>query len=461
MSKRQHGLVMDEKWGRRITAFVVLFLLYLIWQFILVLGKKEISSYQVRAGELAENRVFRAVLQREEEVITSEQTGYIAYFAREGEHVGVGDLLYAIDETGSLNDLLNRSDGETSMDEADLSELRSQIIDFAGGFTPIEFQSCYDFTYRLNGSLLKLANSNVLSSLADISSAHSADLVRLNYSAEPGYVVYHTDGLESVSENSIDNLMDEEAHQKEQLLSNSLVAAGDPVYKLITSEDWSILIGVDPERAASMEADGYVQVKFLKNRQILWGQVTELIPYDEELVYVRLAFNNSMLNFCTDRYLDVELVESNSEGLKIPTSSIVHKEFFLVPKDYLLMDGGENTLIFLRKTFLADGTASSEEMKLEVYAEDDDYYYVDDTQLRIGDYLIKPESMAEFAVSQKGELVGVYNINKGYADFRRVVILYQNDDYAIVKSNTAYGLNEYDYIALDAASLKDDEFVFE
>lgn len=452
---------MDEKWGRRITGGVVLFLLFLIWQFVQLLGRKEISSYQVRSGELAVNRVFRAVLQREEEIVTSEQTGYIAYFAREGEHVGVGDLLYAIDETGSLNELLNRNDGETSLDENNLNELRSQIIDFAGGFSPETFQECYDFTYRLNGSLLKLANSNVLSSLADISSAHSADLVNLNYATAPGYVVYHTDGLESVSENSVDVLMDEEAHPKEQLLGNGLVAAGDPVYKLITSEDWSILIGVDPERAVSMEAEGYVQVKFLKNRQVLWGQVTELIPYDEETTYVRLAFNNSLLNFCTDRYLDVELVESSEEGLKIPTSAIVHKEFFLVPKDYLLTEGEENTLIFLRKTFLSDGTASSEEMRLEVYAEDEEYYYVDDTQLHIGDYLIKPESMAEFAVSQKGELVGVYNINKGYADFRQVVILYQNEDYAIVKSNTAYGLNEYDYIALDAASLKDDEFVFE
>ena len=53
------------------------------------------------------------------------------------------------------------------------------------------------------------------------------------------------------------------------------------------------------------------------------------------------------------------------------------------------------------------------------------------------------------------------NINKGYADFRQIVILYQNEEYAIVKSNTTYGLNEYDYIALNANELTDDEFIFE
>ena len=57
--------------------------------------------------------------------------------------------------------------------------------------------------------------------------------------------------------------------------------------------------------------------------------------------------------------------------------------------------------------------------------------------------------------------MGVYNINKGYADFRQIVILYQNEEYAIVKSNTAYGLNVYDYIVLDSATVHDDDFIYE
>jgi hypothetical protein len=167
------------------------------------------------------------------------------------------------------------------------------------------------------------------------------------------------------------------------------------------------------------------------------------------------------VNFCTDRFLEIELDESNENGLKIPLSSIVHKEFFLVPKDYLIEKGEDNTCVFLRKTFMEDGTASSMRMSISVYSEDDEYYFVDDSQLRIGDYLLKQGDLAEYPVSMKGELVGVYNINKGYADFRQIVILYQNDEYAIVKSNTAYGLNEYDYIALNANELTDDEFIFE
>nr|MCR5556493.1 hypothetical protein [Butyrivibrio sp.] len=53
-------------------------------------------------------------------------------------------------------------------------------------------------------------------------------------------------------------------------------------------------------------------------------------------------------------------------------------------------------------------------------------------------------------------LVGVYNINKGYADFRQIKILYQNDEYSIVKSNTTYGLAVYDYIVLDSSLIDGD-----
>ena len=61
---------------------------------------------------------------------------------------------------------------------------------------------------------------------------------------------------------------------------------------------------------------------------------------------------------------------------------------------------------------------------------------------------------------QIAKLIDDY-INKGYADFKQIIILYQNDEYSIVKSNTNYGLNVYDYIVLDASTVNDNEFIYE
>ena len=62
-------------------------------------------------------------------------------------------------------------------------------------------------------------------------------------------------------------------------------------------------------------------------------------------------------------------------------------------------------------------------------------------------------------MSKRATLVGVYNMNKGYADFKQINILYRNEEYAIVKSNTKYGLSVYDYIVLNAETVRDDQFI--
>ena len=86
-------------------------------------------------------------------------------------------------------------------------------------------------------------------------------------------------------------------------------------------------------------------------------------------------------------------------------------------------------------------------------------YYLDSSILDAGDMLFQEEGDATFTVSRRATLTGVYNMNKGYADFKQISILYQNDEYAIVKPNTRYGLNVYDYIVLDAESVRDDQFI--
>ena len=57
-------------------------------------------------------------------------------------------------------------------------------------------------------------------------------------------------------------------------------------------------------------------------------------------------------------------------------------------------------------------------------------------------------------------LTGVYNMNKGYADFKQITVLAQNDEYSIVSSNTQYGLTVYDRIVLDATSVSNNDFIY-
>ena len=54
-----------------------------------------------------------------------------------------------------------------------------------------------------------------------------------------------------------------------------------------------------------------------------------------------------------------------------------------------------------------------------------------------------------------------YRIDSLLASINKALdILYQNNEYAIVKSNTKYGLNVYDLIVQNASSVKTDQFIY-
>ena len=82
------------------------------------------------------------------------------------------------------------------------------------------------------------------------------------------------------------------------------------------------------------------------------------------------------------------------------------------------------------------------------------------TEFSEGDVLIKENSTQTFTLSDKGQLNGVYSINRGYTVFRRVEIIDQNEEYCIVRTGTSYGLSLYDKIVLDSSTVREDEILF-
>ncbi len=421
---------------------------------------KHIVGYEVTKGSLSTNNIYKGIALREESIFYSNSAGYINYYAREGERVAYNDLVYTVDETGKLSDYINSAAlGENALSDEDLSELKTEISGFVNTFSKDKFASVYDFKYGVKGTVLKLANISLLENADSLGNGSS--LITYGNSASTGIVIYSVDGFEEKTPETL-TTEDFEAkdYNKSQLVSNELVAAQDAVYKLATNDNWMIVIQTDEEKAKELLEEDYVKVRFLKNQDTAWGKVSTYTTADGQSL-VGLSFSNSMVTFCTERYIDIELILEEDSGLKIPNSSIVEKQFYLIPEEYVTQGGKNDEYGVMRETYLEDGTQSTEFIETTVYNEEDGTYYLDDSALRIGDRLIKPDSTESYTISKQGSLIGVYNINKGYADFKQIVILYQNDEYAIVQSNTAYGLNVYDYIVLDASTVNEDDFIYE
>ena len=423
--------------------------------------EKHVVGYEVTKGSLSTNNIYKGIALREESIFYSNSAGYINYYAREGERVAYNDLVYTVDETGKLSEYINSAAlGENALSDEDLSELKTEISGFVNTFSNKDFSSVYDFKYGVKGTVLKLANISLLEN-ADTLGGDTASLISHGNATESGIVIYSVDGFEEKTPETL-SATDFEAkeYNKNQLVSTELVAAQDAVYKLATNDNWMIVIQTEEEKAKELLEEEYVKVRFLKNQDTAWGKVSTYTSADGQTL-VGLSFSNSMITFCTERYIDIELILEEDSGLKIPNSAIVEKQFYLVPEEYVIQGGKNDAYGVMRETYLEDGTPSTEFVETTVYNIENEEYYLDDSSLRIGDRLVKPDSTETYTISKQGSLIGVYNINKGYADFKQIVILYQNDEYAIVQSNTNYGLNVYDYIVLDASTVNEDDFIYE
>lgn len=441
--------------------FGVIFI-YVIVCVIMYFQTSHIVRYEVKEGSLATDNIYRGVIIRDETVVYNQTAGYVNYYAREGERVAKNALIYIVDETGRLSENLEAAAmGENTLSNKELTEFRSEIINFVHSFDSTHYDTTYDVKISLKNTVLKLANVNMLESISGLNSSSGGNIINYFYAPVTGIVSFWTDGYEDLTAQDVTaEVFENKEYEKKQMLGNSLMAVGDAVYKLSTNENWSLIIPVEAARGAQLLEEGYVKVRFLKNQYESWAEV-HLLTNGDGNTYLQLTFTNSMVTFVNDRFLDVELIVEDETGLKIPISSIVQKEFFLIPQDFVIPGGNNGGESIMRQCYLEDGTISSEVLEVEVYNFDSESeeYYLDSTILNAGDILYKLDGQETYTVSRRATLTGVYNMNKGYADFKQINILYQNEEYAIVKSNTKYGLSVYDYIVLNAETVSDDQFI--
>ena len=438
----------------------IILLLLFVYIVISVVGyfrTKHIVSYEVVKGSLSVSNVYEGIAIRDEEAYPCSGAGYLNFFAREGEHLAQGDLVYSIDGSGKISEMLSTQREEMLLTEEDLASLQAQMVQFQKEFDEKQMGSMYTFSEAVASSTLKLSNYNVLDQLQMISGGDSASFT---YAPRSGIVVFGSDGLEDLRPEDVSMELFEKKVSRQAPASGDLVSADDIAYKLIDNENWSIVVPMTPERATELEEAEYVKVKFLKNQYESWAKVTTL--YNADSTFVQLDFTNSCITFAQDRYINLEIMLNQEEGLKVPNSSIVTKELYLIPKEYKMESKGSKDGGFMKESYDEEGNLITNFTDCKIYYADDLYYYVDNESFHAGDKIIMPDNAGEpYTISRMSTLEGVYNMNKGYADFTVITVLYQNDEYSIIKSNTNYGLSEYDFIVLDAESVKPDQIVIE
>ncbi len=453
LPKKKKGIPLNNHSGmrRRFTPnigtiiFGILFI-YIIISVFLYMTATHVKSYQVTSGPLARNQNYTGIAVYSEKVITADTTGYVQYYARDNSRIRKGGVVYGISADRAAEAAVP-ADGET------LGKIREEMETFTQTFETGDFHDVYSLKYLVEGDLLnQMLESRPVIGTVTVGSE------TVNLAMEDGIVCYSSDGMENLDYRNVSgDIFDEKSYHMDTLKQAGKVSAGDPVYRVITSEDWSLLIPLTAKQIVRLTDIDYIRVKFLKDGVTQRAAFTILTAPDGSYIG-KLDFSSGLIRYLDNRFIDIELVTNTEVGLKIPVSSIVTKEFFTIPEEFATYGDDGREIGFLRLTADRQGRTTASFVTTTLYEKRDGRYYIDNTSFREGDIIVKDGSTTDrYIIRDTDELEGVYCMNKGYAMFRKVSIRDKNENYCIVDKGTSYGIAQFDNIVLNADDVRESQ----
>lgn len=437
--------------------FAIVFI-YLVVTVILYFTRGSISVYEVREGSIVRDNSYTGLIIRQETTVNAEESGYVSYFQNGNSKIKAGTNIYAISQepldTESVSD---EEENSGRISEEVQSAIALQLQNFNENYDSNDFTSVYSLKNEISSALQNAYSETRMEHLGAVIAASSLD-VNTYRSTQDGIIAFTVDGYESLTKDTfLAENFDNTAHESTTLADQMKISKGDPVYRLITSEDWSVILPLEKETAEQLIADevSSVRVRIDKDSETMQADFS-VIERDGQY-YGCLDFDNSMIRYAEDRFLNVELILEDESGLKIPRSSVVEEKFYVIPEDYITTGGNSSS----EGVMVRQDNDSVEFTSVDIYDSSDGEVCISRDNISEGALLVKPESNETYTVGKTKSLKGVYNINRGYAVFKKVSILCENDEYYIVQEGEAYGLSNYDHIVQNGSSVDPEEVVFQ
>ena len=466
MAKKKNQKIRKLHKPLNINVGVIIFgiiFVYLAFSVTAYLSKEKIQFYEVVQGGIVSDRSYTGLILRQEQVKNSAGAGYINLYLREGKRAPVGARIYSLDETGGLKALMDEIQTEEQpISKENIRDLRKQMDSFVISFQDSDFSTVYDYRYDLENSVMEYASFGTVEQLDQMAAEAGVNFQQIT-SDVSGVVSYGIDSYEGLTPSDVEEaLFDRSGYSKTIRQSGQMIDSGVPVYKIVTSEDWSIVFLLSEEDQEHFSDRSALTIHFLTDSFTTTANYSTITGKDGK-TYGKLNFSKYMEQFIGDRFVEFEIVEDQTRGLKIPISAVTEKDFYLVPMEYMTPGGDSSDQGFYKEVYSEEGT-SVVFVPADIYYSDETYYYVDageGSELKSGDYIVKPQSTDRFQLSQTASLKGVYNINRGYAVFKQIEILDSNEEYYTVKEGTSYGLSVYDHIVLNASMVQEGQILYQ
>lgn len=442
-----------------IVIFLVI-LVYVLFHVYTFFTKTEIPLYEVQPGEMYITSQCDGMILREEELVYTEIAGYINYYFGEGSRISKNCTVYSIDSNRDIYNLLSGNATEIKLSGDDLEDLKlllqeTLIYSDSGRNIPEKKAQIITGYQRLIDTMLMKELNQIVTSTGISSNFHVVS------SAQSGIISYMMDEYTdyTLQEVTADCFENQDAYSS--LYSIDLIAANSPVYKIITDDSWKIIVLLTDTLYGQLL--GKENATFYLENEL---KVTAPINcYKKDNAYfAEITMDKYLANYSSERFLKVKFEVEHVEGLKIPESAITFKDYYRIPEEYLVLGGNETaqTKGLLVEEFDAEtGTTRYTFQEAEIFYSTDGFAYIDCLDFAKETYISTPDMNSRVMLyTFVNKLEGAYNINKGYAVFKRVERLKTENGYVIVKRNSVSGLSAYDHVALDAEHVVEDAIIY-
>ncbi len=442
--------------------FIIIFI-YLVIRIGISLQKESLSIYEVQNSYIDTNINATALIVREEKLVNADESGFVSYYVRDGEKVGKNKTIYTIDETGKIYDQIKDTQGDSvKMSDESLNEIRTRISNFENYFDYSNFTEVYNFHYDIQNAVFELTNEASIEQLTALDeSSKNRGVFKKVVTAESGIVTYYQDGYENFKVDKFSaKEVSKSGYSKKTLKTGEIINVGDPVYKLVTSENWNLVVPLSETDAKRVKDKETLLINIHNSSRNLLCKF-KLKKVDNSYFAV-ISLNQQMVNYINERFIDVVIVMDQNNGLKIPNSAITKKKVLKIPFTYFSKGSDSMDENYLNVRILDEkGEVTLKQIKPTIYKRDKSYAYCDPNDFKAEDVITTIEGDKTLAVSQADtkKIKGVYCVNQGIATFRYIHILYQDDEYAIVEDKVDYSISWYDRIVLNQSLVKENQII--
>ncbi len=435
-------------------------LIYVVASVFLSLRKEPITTYKVNASNINNNIICDGIALRQEKEISSDKSGYVCYFVRDGDKVAKNSAVCTVDETGNLIQTVEKKDSDDAkFSSADYLEIRSTIDLFKTGYSDTDFYQVYTFRDNIESKVMEMANQLIMKEYTAQGST-AKTTVRNMTAPESGIVTYYTDGYEKLTPETLqESDFDRTKYNRKALKSGEIIEAGKTIYKLTSSESWNICCYITIDQANTL-ADENSLVYSINNSDTEISSKYDMIRSENGYILV-LPLEKYMIDYVDERFLSVEIILDRYEGLKVPNTAIIDKQVYKIPLEFFTAGGNEsgNDKVYVQYTD-EEGNKTVKDVDTTIYQSDEKFCYVDPIPFSDSDILIIPDSSDTKPVStlEHTTLKGVYIANKGVADFSQIAVIKEGEEFTIV--DTKNRLREFDNIVMDASQVTENQVLY-